>query len=218
MLFSCTCQVNFKENCTSQQCENINDETVVPRPAKLGRVKTSRFMRRHPSTYDDATNIIHVYQYYVHQESRQFVIIFICYYQIAVVMYSSTAISSLYQTVHPLIPFISTIHKIVVLYNYTVPHIKMVHKMCKHLQNELIPYFKFDRPLLALCLHFLRKPMGIAVNKINRGESVCTKKNNSSKRLVIIVIINQNKVHVCLTIIIMLSLCSRYSQLEDGRR
>ena len=45
-----------------------------PRPAKLGRVKTSRFTRttkmRHPSTYDDAkcatrdavTNI-HVYQY-----------------------------------------------------------------------------------------------------------------------------------------------------------
>ena len=91
MLFSCTCQVNFKANCTSQQCENINGENVVARPAKLGRVKTSRFKRttkmRHPSTYDDATNI-HVYQYYVHQESRQFVIIIILYYQIAVVMYS----------------------------------------------------------------------------------------------------------------------------------
>ena len=98
---------------------------------------------------------------------------------------------------YPLIPFISTIHKIVVLYNYTVPYIKIVYKMCKHLQNELLDsYFKFDRPLLALCLHFSRKPMGIAVNKINRGESVCTKKNNSSKRLVIVVIINQNKVHL----------------------
>ena len=36
------------------------------------------------------------------------------------------------------------------------------------------------------------------------------KQNNSSKRLVIAVIINPNKVHVCPTIIIMLSLCSRY--------
>ena len=60
--------------------------------------------------------------------------------------------------------------------------------------------------------------MGIAVNKINRGASVCTKQNNSSKRVVIVVIINQNKVHVCPTIIIMLFLCSRYPQLEDGRR
>ena len=58
----------------------------------------------------------------------------------------------------------------------------------------------------------------IAVNKISRGESVCTKQNNSSKGLVIVVIINQNKVHVCPTIIIMLSLCPRYPQLEDGRR
>ena len=30
MLFSCTCQVNFKANCTSQQCKNINGENVVP--------------------------------------------------------------------------------------------------------------------------------------------------------------------------------------------
>ena len=61
MLFSCTRQVNFKANCTSRQCENINGENVVPRPAKLGRVKTSRFKgttkMRHPSTYDDATNM-----------------------------------------------------------------------------------------------------------------------------------------------------------------
>ena len=35
-------------------------------------------------------------------------------------------------------------------------------------------------------------PLVIAVNKINRGDSVCTKQNNSSKRLVIVVIINQN--------------------------
>ena len=50
------------------------DSCIDSRPAKLGRVKTSRFTRttkmRHPSTYDDAkcatraavTNI-HVYQY-----------------------------------------------------------------------------------------------------------------------------------------------------------
>ena len=52
----------------------IRNYCIATRPAKLGRVKTSRFTRttkmRHPSTYDDAqcatrdavTNI-HVYQY-----------------------------------------------------------------------------------------------------------------------------------------------------------
>ena len=71
---------------------------------------------------------------------------------------------------------------------------------------------QINKHLLLLLLHLL------AVNKFNRGESVRTKQNNSSKCLVIVVIINQNKVHVCPTIIIMLSLCSRYPQLEDGRR
>ena len=60
-------------------------------------------------------------------------------------------------------------------------------------------------------------PLVIAVNKINRGDSICTKQNNSSKRLVIVVIINQNKVHVCPTIIIRLSLCSRWSQIKKSQ-
>ena len=100
-------------------------------------------------------------------------------------------------------------HKITVLYNYTVQHIKMVHQMCKHLQNELLDSLFQNISITAYAL-FLRKPMGNAVNKINRGESVCTKQNNCSKRLVIVVIINQNKV-----IIIPLS---RYPRLEDGNR
>ena len=60
----------------SQTYHMLTVSTACIRPAKLGRVKTSRFTRttkmRHPSTYDDAkcatraavTNI-HVYQYYV---------------------------------------------------------------------------------------------------------------------------------------------------------
>ena len=83
--------------------------------------------------------------------------------------------------------------------------------MCKHLQNCL--HSVFTKAHWAWALRLV-----IAVNEINRGDSVCKKQNNSSKRLVIVVIINQNKVHVCPTIIIMLSLCLRYPQLEDDRR
>ena len=59
--------------------------------------------------------------------------------------------------------------------------------------------------------------MGNAVNKINRGESVCTKQNNSSKRLVIVVIINQNKVHVWPTIIITIPSIGGWSQIKNHK-
>ena len=87
------------------------------------------------------------------------------YYQIAVALhlvYTRQCIHSYPQ------------YTIVVLYNYTVQHIKMAHKiikMCKHLQNELLDALFQNWSITARTL-FLRKPMGIAVNKINRGESV----------------------------------------------
>ena len=162
------------------------DQSYRSRPAKLGRVKTSRFTRttkmRHPSTYDDARRCDKCTCI-----SRQFIIIITFYYQIAVVIYVQLHLFYTRQCIHSYPQY-----TIVVLYNYTVQHIKMAHKMCKHLQNELLDALFQNRSLI------------IAVNKINRGESVCTKQSNSSKRLVIGVIINQNKVHVCPTIIIML--------------
>ena len=67
--FTCVCYV------ATLFASGVNVLHRVPnRPAKLGRVKTSRFTRttkmRHPSTYDnaqcatrDAVTNIHVYQY-----------------------------------------------------------------------------------------------------------------------------------------------------------
>ena len=105
MIDDCSNTTRESTRCASAVCGIYGVEfeyrryTLHSRPAKLGRVETSRFTHttkmRHPSTYDDtrhatrdAVTNIHVYQYCVHQESRQFIIIINFYYQIAVVMYS----------------------------------------------------------------------------------------------------------------------------------
>ena len=90
-------------------------------------------------------------------------------------------------------------------------------------QNRCVCSTRSHGPLLcAFCLSFhfkvhqsplaLLYKIGMAVNKINRGEPICTKQNNITKRLNCC----NNKPkqnHVCPTIIIMLCLCSRYPHL-----